>query len=145
MLTAREAKMADRRKGPICVCGLAYTGVRCSVHPAVGAQRERRAGDMRLLISCRAGCNHDPLEVADYLDGYGDRASMATAEHMHDAADVVRGLTKHLVEARGVLESISSLAADPCHGPIPELEKLRAKLEIIASMATSAGEGGQRG
>lgn len=44
------------------------------------------------LIADRNGDMHDPSDVADRLDGMADRSAEATAEALHDAADVVRGL-----------------------------------------------------
>jgi hypothetical protein len=47
---------------------------------------------MALLVADRNGAMHEALEVADCLDELGDHASDATAEVLHDAADVMRGL-----------------------------------------------------
>lgn len=48
------------------------------------------------LVADRNGDKHDPIEVADLLDAMGDRASTATGETLHDAADVVRALAAAL-------------------------------------------------
>ena len=46
----------------------------------------------KLLLPDRSGAMHDPLEVAEWLDGMGDRSGEAIGESFHDAADVMRGL-----------------------------------------------------
>jgi hypothetical protein len=51
----------------------------------------------------RNGVMHDPLEVADDLDGLGDRSQAAIGETLHDAADVVRGL-----HVRAMLAAVES-------------------------------------
>ncbi len=57
-----------------------------------GMTKRVRAGGALSLVPDRSGAIHDPLEVADALDGLGDKANEAMGEILHDAADVVRGL-----------------------------------------------------
>ena len=45
------------------------------------------------LVADRIGNKHDPAEIADMLDGFGDRASEAIGDDLHVAADIVRALT----------------------------------------------------
>lgn len=87
--------------GPRCACGLpsihesgscgrehgAVPCPRCG--PLKKDVREKRA---RVLVEDRTGGKHDPVEVADFLDGVGDRSNEMVGESLHDAADVVRAL-----------------------------------------------------
>lgn len=66
--------------------------------PAV-RQDEPTRGKCRMNIHDRDGDNHDPLDVADFLDGLADRSDQATGESLHDSADVVRRLRYLLLTA----------------------------------------------
>jgi|SRR5208283_615451 len=54
-----------------------------------------------MLITDRNGDTHDPIDVADMLDGLADRSQADTGESLHDAADVVRAMRYQLYAALG--------------------------------------------
>jgi hypothetical protein len=80
-----------------------------------------------MLIEDRNGQSHDPLKVAEFLDGRGDVASEAIGEALHDAADVVLGLHHRLEYALGTLGAIAVAKTHPHAFAAKELQAIARK------------------
>lgn len=80
-----------------CTCGAARAN---ALLDQCIAAHVAAMGEAETLIEDRAGDKHDPFEVAEFLDGQGDRANAAIGEALHDAADVVRGLAAMVAALR---------------------------------------------
>jgi hypothetical protein len=65
-------------------------------------------GPMEASVPDRTNDLHEPADVAEFLDGQGDRTDAAVGESLHDAADVVRALHSRLQRIRDFVRGVSA-------------------------------------